>query len=138
RGRRAPGGAARHGGRIRPHRRFRKALGGGDRTSAAPPLHPARASGARRRTAVKVRSRTVARSTRHTSAATIAVSAVTVLPTVGCAHVAPESADPPHPSTAETQLDPYRPGMNLRETFDSLSQKPHQARIGLFRDQVGA
>src|SRR4030095_4698165 len=105
RGRRAPGGAARHGGRIRPHRRFRKALGGGDRTSAAPPLHPARASGARRRTAVKVRPRTVARSTRHTSAATIAVSAVTLLATFGCAQVEPEAAEPPPPSTGETAHD---------------------------------
>src|SRR4029450_11211910 len=33
-----PAGARRHGGRIRPHRRFRKALGGGDRTPAPPAL----------------------------------------------------------------------------------------------------
>ena len=78
------------------------------------------------------------RSAPYRSGPATALTVVTLFATFGCAQVVPEAADPPQPSTAETQLDAYRPGMNLRQTFDSLSQKPHRARVELLKDNVAA
>lgn len=57
--------------------------------------------------------------------------------TVGCFHHLGSAEEPENLSPA-AELGAYRPGMNLRQTFDSLSPTAHRARVELLDDNVEA
>jgi phosphatidylserine/phosphatidylglycerophosphate/cardiolipin synthase-like enzyme len=63
---------------------------------------------------------------------------VAMMATIGCARLFPASSETADESSPAAQLGAYQPGMDLRETFESLSGTAHPARIELLDDNLAA
>jgi phosphatidylserine/phosphatidylglycerophosphate/cardiolipin synthase-like enzyme len=76
---------------------------------------------------------------RYRAARTLLTAALLVLTTSHCIGPLAVSSQPtPEELSPAATLGSYRPGMNLRQTFDSLSATAHPARIELLNENVEA